>query len=135
MLPIIISSVAGFISLVVLDYLFLAKLAKDFYLHQLASHITVRDGSLVPYLPAVPFVYIVAILAIWIFVLSRVSSMGQAFLYGCTLGFCMYAFYDLTNLATFKDYSLSITLVDILWGTILVGAVTTIMFIVKNAIA
>lgn len=47
----------------------------------------------------------------------------------------MYAFYDLTNLATFKDYSLSITLVDIPWGLILIGAVTTIMFIVKNAIA
>lgn len=85
MLSIMTSSIVGFISLTFFDYLFLAKLAKDFYLHQLASHLTVRNGSLVPYLPAVPLVYIIAILAIWIFVLTRVSSVEHAFMYGCAL--------------------------------------------------
>jgi uncharacterized membrane protein len=135
MLPIITSSFAGIISFMVLDYIFLAQIAKNFYLTKLASHITVKDGSLVPYLPAVPLVYIVAVLGIWVFILSKVTTLSQAFLYGALMGFVMYAFYDFTNLATLKDYPWSLTIVDIIWGTFLVGIVTSIMFLVKNAIA
>ncbi len=135
MLPIITSSLAGIISFMVLDYIFLAHIAKKFYLEKLASHITIKDGSLVTYLPAIPLVYLVAVIAIWVFILTKVTDVRHALLYGCTLGFCMYAFYDLTNLATLKDYSWSITIVDIVWGTFLVGIVTVIMFLIKNATA
>jgi uncharacterized membrane protein len=135
MLQIITSSLAGIISFMFLDYIFLAHIAKKFYLEKLTSHITIKDGSLVTYLPAIPLVYTVAVIAIWVFILTKVTDVRHALLYGCTLGFCMYAFYDFTNLATFKDYSWSIAIVDILWGTFLVGIVTAIMFLVKNAIA
>lgn len=119
----------------VLDYIFLAQIAKKFYLENLASHVTIKDGALVPYLPAVPLVYIVAVLGIWVFILSKVTTLSQAFLYGALMGFVMYAFYDFTNLATLKDYPWSLTIVDIIWGTLLVGVVTSIMFLVKNAVA
>lgn len=119
----------------ILDYIFLAQILKNFYLTKLASHITVQNGSLVPYLPAVPLVYIVAVLGIWVFVLTKVTTLPQAFMYGALLGFIMYAFYDFTNLATLKDYPWSLVIVDIIWGTFLVGTVTAIMFFVKNAIA
>jgi uncharacterized membrane protein len=132
MIPIVTSSIAGIISFMVLDYIFLAHIVKDFYLTKLASHITVKDGALVPYLPAVPLVYLVAVIGIWFFILSKVTTTGNAFLYGALMGFVMYAFYDFTNLSTLKDYSWSLAIVDILWGTLLVGAVTTIMFFVKN---
>lgn len=135
MLSIITSSIAGIISFIVLDYIFLAQILKNFYLTKLASHITVKDGSLVPYLPAVPLVYIVAVFGIWVFILSKVTSLSQAFLYGALMGFIMYAFYDFTNLSTLKDYPWSLTIVDIIWGTFLVGTVTAIMFFVKNAVA
>ncbi len=135
MLPIITSSIAGIISFMILDYIFLAHIAKKFYLENLASHVTIKDGALVPYLPAVPLVYIVAVLGIWVFILSKVTTLSQAFLYGALMGFVMYAFYDFTNLATLKDYSWSLTIVDIIWGTLLVGVVTSIMFLVKNAVA
>ena len=134
MLPIITSSVAGIISFIVLDYLWLAKIAKNFYLENLALHTKVENGSLVPYLPAVPLVYIVAVLGIWIFVLPKVATLPQAFMYGCLMGFVMYAFYDFTNLATLKDYPWSLTLVDILWGTVLVGVVTSMMFWVRGLV-
>lgn len=132
MLSIIVTSLSGFISFALLDYIFLAKIAKDFYLTKLASHIEIKDGSLVPYLPAVPFVYVIAILAIWIFVLRHVHTLHDAALYGALLGFFMYAFYDFTNLATLKGYPWSITIVDSMWGAVIVGVVTTIMFIVKS---
>ena len=135
MLQIIITSVAGIISFIVLDYIWLAQIAKSFYLDKLASHITIKDGSLVPYLPAVPLVYLVGIIAIWVFALSSAADLKQAALYGALLGFLMYAFYDLTNLATLRDYPWSLTIVDIIWGTFLVGTVTAVMFLVKGLIS
>jgi uncharacterized membrane protein len=135
MLHTALTSLAGIISFIVLDYIWLARIAKDFYLEKLASHVLIRDGSLVPYLLAVPLVYIVAVLGIWYFVLTRVTDIEHAFLQGAFLGFCMYAFYDLTNLATLKDYPWSLTIVDTLWGTLLVGMVTAIMFFVRNLLA
>lgn len=135
MLSIIATSISGIISFIVLDYLWLAHVAKNFYLEKLSTHVTIKDGSLVPYLPAVPLVYVIAIFAIWTFILSWVTDVKQAAHYGALLGFFMYAFYDLTNLATLKDYSWSITIVDTVWGTFVVAAVTVIMFLVKNALA
>lgn len=134
MTPIILSSIAGFISFIVLDYIWLAKVMKNFYLEKLTSHTNIVDGSLVPYLPAVPLVYITAVIGIWVFILRNVTSPTEAFLYGALLGFIMYAFYDFTNLATLKDYPWSLTFVDIAWGTVLVSIVTTIMFLVMQSL-
>lgn len=135
MTPIILSSLAGIISFIVLDYLWLAKIAKNIYLEKLAPHITVTDGALVPYAPAIPLVYVVALIGLWVFVLPKAHSSTDAFLYGALMGFVMYAFYDFTNLATLKDYPWSLTLIDIAWGTILVGVVTTIIYTVKTLVS
>lgn len=135
MLSTITASIVGLISFALLDYIFLAKIAKNFYLQKLTSHLTIENGSLVPYLPAVPFVYLIAVISIWVFVLTRVHDLQHACLYGMTLGFCMYAFYDFTNLGTLKDYPWSLTILDIVWGTFLVGVVTSLMFLVKQSLA
>jgi uncharacterized membrane protein len=39
------------------------------------------------------------------------------------LGFFTYATYDLSNLATLRNWTMQLTVVDIAWGTIL-GAIT-----------
>lgn len=128
-------SLAGFIAFVVLDYIWLAVVAKSFYLSNLSTHIKIENGSLVPYIPAIPLVYIAAIIGIIVFVLPKATSLGSAFAYGALMGFVMYAFYDFTNLATLKDYPWSLTIVDIIWGTLLVGVVTAIMFFVSSLFA
>jgi uncharacterized membrane protein len=38
-------------------------------------------------------------------------------------GFITYATYDLTNLATARDWPVSVTVVDLIWGTVLCMAV------------
>ncbi len=128
----IFSSLAGVITMMLLDYVWLAKIAKGFYLEKLSSHVTVTNGSLVPYLPAVPLVYVVAIVAIWMFAITNATTVLQAFLQGALLGFFFYAFYDFTNLATLKDYPWSLTIVDIIWGTLLIGTTSAVMFYVKS---
>ena len=135
MLQIIIASLAGIIIFMVLDYIWLAHIAKKFYLDSLGSHVTIHDGSLVPYLPAVPLVYIVSVIAIWVFVLSSVQDVKEAAFYGTLLGLLMYGFYDLTNMATLRGYSWSMVAVDSIWGGVVVGIVTLVMFLVKEMIA
>ena len=59
----------------------------------------------------------------WLYVLG----MGALF------GFVAYATYDLTNLATMKDFPLKIVLIDLLWGTLLTATVATgAFFIVRT---
>ena len=135
MIQIIASSLVGFITFVILDYIWLAHIAKDFYLQKLATHITLKDGGLVPYIPAIPLVYIVAIIGIWFFVLGKATTHLEAFLYGAVFGFVIYAFYDFTNLATLKDYPWSLTIVDILWGTFAVATISSLMFFIKGVLS
>ena len=134
MLSIILSSIAGMFTMMFLDYVWLSKIAKMFYLDNLRAHILLKNGSLVPYLPAVPLVYIVAIVGIWIFVIPKSSTALSAFLLGGFLGFILYAFYDLTNLSTLKEYTWSLAVVDTLWGTLLIGVVSLIIYLVHSVI-
>lgn len=60
------------------------------------------------------------------------DSLSYALLWGALFGFFTYATYDLTNLSTLRDWPLSVTLVDMLWGTILgasVSAVTVYVYL------
>ena len=127
-----LSALSGIITMIILDYIWLAHLAKGFYLEQLQKHITITEGSLVPYIPAIPLVYIVAIVGIFFFVFPHANSSIQALAWGAFFGFLMYAFYDFTNLSTLKDYSIALTVIDILWGTFLVAAVSCVMYYIKN---
>jgi uncharacterized membrane protein len=48
-------------------------------------------------------------------------------------GFFTYSTYDLTNLATLRDWPLSVTIVDIAWGMVLTGAVSAVGFFIVKA--
>lgn len=45
-----------------------------------------------------------------------------------------YATYDMTNLATLKDWPIFITVIDIIWGTLLCSITSSISFIIAKAI-
>ena len=45
-------------------------------------------------------------------------------------GLLTYATYDLTNLATLKDWPLLITLVDLIWGMVLSVSVSLISYLI-----
>ena len=51
------------------------------------------------------------------------SQIKTALLQGAVLGFVAYATYDLTNLATLRDWPLDMVVIDLVWGTVLTGAV------------
>ena len=47
-------------------------------------------------------------------------------------GLICYATYDLTNLAVTKDWPLTVTVVDMAWGTVLSGLVATITVMIAQ---
>lgn len=113
---------------VAIDYVWLAIIAKRYYLTSLAPFIKVENGSLVVNFGGAAVVYVVAVLAIIAFVLPRSTTVGEAALIGALLGFVMYAFYDFTNYATLNGYPLTLALVDTAWGTLLFASVAAILF-------
>jgi uncharacterized membrane protein len=51
---------------------------------------------------------------------------------GALLGMAAYATYDLTNLSTLRDWPLVVTVVDIVWGTVLAASVATASYFIAG---
>jgi uncharacterized membrane protein len=72
--------------------------------------------------------YLLFIIGIFIFAIVPAvekNSLQTAIIYGGLFGFFTYATYDLTNLATLKDWPLPIVFIDIIWGVVLTALVST----------
>jgi uncharacterized membrane protein len=62
------------------------------------------------------------------------QSLMHALLYGALFGLVTYATYDLTNLATMKDWPLLVTVVDLVWGMVLSASVSVITWLIVRGI-
>lgn len=107
--------VATLIVFVSVDLAWLGVVARRFYRVQLAGLIAERFD-----IQAAAVFYLVYPLGVVVFAVAPTLEAGvwpHAALWGAMLGFFAYATYDLTNLATLRDWPLRLTLVDMLWGT------------------
>jgi uncharacterized membrane protein len=50
------------------------------------------------------------------------ASLTTALVYGAILGLAAYGTYDITNLSTLKNWPVTMTLVDMAWGTFVTAA-------------
>lgn len=109
-----------------IDGLWLTLIAKNFY----AKHLGYLMSK-TPNLAAAGIFYLIYIVAMLVFVLVPAiekKSLIQAITMGALFGFSAYATYDLTNLATIKDWPLLITIVDLIWGATLSALVAGVSF-------
>lgn len=105
------------------DLTWLGFIAKDFYRRQIGH---LLSDTVV--WPVVFCFYVVFILGLFIFaILPALESRSiiYALTYGALFGFFTYATYDLTNWSTLREWPALLSLVDIMWGTILGGVVAT----------
>ena len=82
--------------------------------------------------------YLLFIVGVFIFcVLPAVekASLTDALLKGALFGFFTYATYDLTNLATLKNWPLPILFIDIIWGSCLTAIVSVSGFYIVKWIS
>ncbi|HCM75033.1 MAG TPA: DUF2177 domain-containing protein [Cytophagales bacterium] len=104
-----------------IDLLWLGLLAKDLYKKYLGGFLSDQ----VNWTAAIVF-YLLFIVGIFIFVILPAvekDSIVKAIVLGALFGFFTYATYDLTNLATLKNWPITIVLIDIAWGSILTALV------------
>jgi uncharacterized membrane protein len=115
-----------------IDMVWLGFVAKNFYRSQLGSLL----GD-VQWVPAIIF-YLVFLVGVTIFATYPAvekSSVTYALIYGALFGFFSYATYDLTNLATLRDWPLAVSLVDMTWGAVLGGSVAALTVYVYGLFA
>ena len=113
------------------DLVWLGVIAKNFYQKQIGFLLSPQ----VNWVAAISF-YLLYIAGMIFFVIAPALSRGSwqtALLTGAFFGFITYATYDLTNLATLKDWPLLVTIVDLAWGTTLGASVSTITFLIVRA--
>jgi len=110
--------------------IWLGLVAKNFY----AKQIVFLMKTDINWLAAIIF-YFIFIVGLLVFVVNpslEKHSWRQAVLSGALFGLITYATYDLTNLATIKNWPLSVTFVDLLWGTILAASVSVITYFIAT---
>jgi uncharacterized membrane protein len=114
------------VAFLAIDMLWLGLVARSFYQQQLGFIM----APVVNWFAAAIF-YLLFIVGILFFVVVpglESNSLKATLLRAALFGLITYATYDLTNLATLKDWPVLLTVVDLLWGTVLSVLVSYISF-------
>ena len=102
------------VTMLALDALWIGVLAKAMYQDGI-GHLMAPRANVAA---AVTF-YLVYLSGVMFFAVVPSEDGGslKAAALGAAFGFVAYSTYDLTNMATLKDWSLGVTLADLCWGT------------------
>jgi uncharacterized membrane protein len=111
-----------------LDMIWLGLVARGFY----QQHIGFLMAPSPNWFAAIAFylLFIVGILAFVVVPGLKEDSLQTTLLRAALFGLITYATYDLTNLATLKDWPILVTVVDMIWGTFLSVAVSLAIFMI-----
>lgn len=115
-------SLIGLPIMIIGDLIWFSILAKDFYVTRLGDLL----GNLV-WQPAVVF-YVLYALGIAFFVTQPQlqASFTKIALHGAFFGLIAYGTFDLTSQALIRNWPLSVTIVDMAWGTLLTATASVL---------
>lgn len=116
-----------------IDSIWLTLMGRAWYRPRL-GHILLEQFN---FMPALAF-YSIYIGGIVLFAISPALSSDRwtiAAVHGALLGLVAYGTYDLTNQATIRGWPLSITLMDLVWGSLLTATAATIGYGLTTAFA
>jgi len=122
----------AFVIFLIIDAIWLGLVAPKFYREQIGHLMSERPN----FIAALIF-YLIFIVGVVYFVVNPAvdaQSVKKVLVSGMLFGFITYATYDLTNLATLKDWPLTVTIVDLIWGTTLSTSIGYLTYIIYNAI-
>ncbi|EJB03517.1 putative membrane protein [Rhizobium leguminosarum bv. trifolii WSM597] len=106
-----------FLTLLVCDGIWLGLVARNFYRDQLGALMLPSPNLAVAALFYLFFAAAVVVLAVLPSLLA--GSIATALIHGAILGLAAYGTYDITNLATLRNWPLTMSLIDMAWGTLL----------------
>ena len=113
-----------FIVFMGIDLIWLGFIARKLYVSYLGPFLRTP-----PNWPATFIFYILFIIGLIIYAIEPAivaKDVKKALLSGALFGFFTYMTYDLTNLATLKNWPIAIVPIDIIWGVILSASVSSI---------
>lgn len=116
----------------IIDMIWLGLVAKGFYNKYLGFLMRPQvnwTAAVIFY-----FLFIIGIIFFAVQPALQTESWSKAMIYGALFGFFTYATYDLTNLATIKDWPLTVTVIDIIWGTVLCGIVSLVSYLIGKSL-
>jgi uncharacterized membrane protein len=123
---------AMYITIILLDYIWLGILTKKFIIEQFGSLISVKEGSIQTNLAVGLLAWLAIAVGAYIFAVAPSYALGKAALMGAVFGLISYAIYDLTNLTFITNYPVRFVFVDIAWGTFLCSAISSVGFFVRS---
>ena len=129
----VIGYIATLLTFWILDFVWLGGIAKGFYQSRIGGLLLAQ-----PNWAAAVLFYLLFATGMHIFCVAPAldaGSIGKAALFGALFGFFCYMTYDLSNLATLKDWSVSLAVVDIAWGTFVGAVASTAGYAATRAIA
>ncbi|MCU0363434.1 MAG: DUF2177 family protein [Bacteroidales bacterium] len=117
----------------VIDMFWLVLVARKFY----KEHLGFLMRTDVNWFAAVLFylIFIAGLVAFVIFPAVEKQSLKHALLAGAFFGLVTYATYDLTNLATLRDWPLIVTVVDLAWGMVLSASISLVTYLIWSRVA
>ncbi len=120
MTKIIVAYLATLVAFAAIDSVWLINMAPRLYKPEIGP-VMMENGFRLA--PAMIFyaIYIGGILYFAVLPGLAAGDVARAALQGAVLGFLCYATYDFTNYATLKVWSLKVTVLDLIWGTVLTG--------------
>lgn len=118
----------AFVVFFLIDLVWLVVVARKLYQQELGYIMREKPNWIVAAL-----FYFIFIAGLLFFVINPALEKNRwtyALFAGMLFGLITYSTYDLTNLATLKDWPIMITIIDLIWGTSLGGLVSTVTFFV-----
>lgn len=128
MLTALIGYVTTLVAFLAADMIWLGIMAPRYYRPTMGD-IVLASVNL-PAAAAFYVLYPIGLLVFAIYPALKSGSMTTALIQGGLFGFFTYATYDLTNLATLRNWTWSLTLTDIAWGTVLAALSSAIAFLI-----
>ncbi len=119
---------AALVSFLAIDMVWLVIVARGFYRKHLGFLLSDQPN----WWAAIAF-YLLFVVGLLVFAVVpgvQASSLRRAVVLGGFFGLVTYATYDLTNLATVKNWPWIVTVVDMVWGTILGASVAAVGYLI-----
>ena len=117
---------AALVTFFFLDMAWVGLVARSFYQNYLGFLLSPS----INWIPVILF-YLLFVVGLLVFVIipgQQSGSLQNTLVLAAFFGLVTYATYDLTNLATIKDWPIMVTLVDLIWGMLVSTLVSYVSF-------
>ena len=124
----IVAYIATAVVFLGLDAIWLSRIALGMYRREIGGLLLDKPNLVIAGL--FYLIFVVGIVLLAIFPALNSGTWVNALLMGAVLGLVAYGTYDITNLSTLKNWSMTVTIADLAWGTVLSAVSATAGYLV-----